>query len=51
MKACYVHEACDIHIEECYLLYDMLFLLDVFYIELELSLSGGESFKYTYLRL
>ena len=41
MKACYVHEACDIHINVCYLLYDILFLLYVFYIELELSLASG----------
>ena len=30
-----------IYIDACYLLYDMLFLLYVFYVELELSLSGG----------
>ena len=33
--------ACDIHIDACYLLYDTLFLLYLFYVELELSLSGG----------
>ena len=46
MKVCYVHKtcllrACDIHIDACYLLYDMLFPLYVFNIELQLSLSCG----------
>ena len=40
MQTCLL-QACDTHIDVCYLLYDMLSLLYVFYIELELSLSGG----------
>ena len=32
--------AYDIHIDVCYLLYDIICLLYIFYIELELSLSG-----------
>ena len=39
-KTCLLR-ACDIHIDVYYLLYDLLSLLYVFYIELELSLSGG----------
>ena len=39
-KTCLLR-ACDIHIDVCYLLYDILSPLYVFYIELELSLCGG----------
>ena len=39
-KTCLLR-ACAIHIDACDLLYDMLFLPYVFYVKLELSLSGG----------
>ena len=46
MKTCYVHEdmpaaSYDVHIDVCYLPYDMICLLYVFYIEFQLPLSGG----------
>ena len=39
-KTCLLR-VCDLHIDMCYLLYDVLSLIYVLYIELELLLSGG----------